>query len=125
MNDFRKQLKGHQYINLETYRKNGQGVRTPVWFVHDGDALWVWTQANSGKVKRIRRNGRVRLAPCTASGDLLSDWMEAYAVEENTPEAMRALEERFRARYGLLFRLLRCIGKVRGARYTGLRIRPL
>ncbi len=123
MTDLAERLKRHRYINLETFRKNGQGGRTPVWFVIDGDTLWVWTQANSGKVKRIRRNGGVRIAPCTASGELLGDWMNAHATEENTPEAMRALEKRFHARYGLMFHLLNFLGKLRGALYTGLRIR--
>lgn len=50
----------HQYLNIETFRKSGVGVQTPVWFVRKGDALYVWTQANSGKAKRIHNNGRVR-----------------------------------------------------------------
>jgi len=45
-----------QYLNLETFRKNGAAVKTPVWFVQDGDAIFVRTLANSGKVKRIRNN---------------------------------------------------------------------
>ena len=45
-----------QYLNLETFRKNGAAVKTPVWFVQDGDATFVRTLANSGKVKRIRNN---------------------------------------------------------------------
>jgi PPOX class probable F420-dependent enzyme len=48
------QLTQQQYINLETFRKNGVGVKTSVWFVQDGDTIYVRTVANSGKVKRIR-----------------------------------------------------------------------
>jgi uncharacterized protein len=57
-----------KYISLETLRKNGEGVKTPVWFVlHDG-ALYVYTEATSWKVKRIRHNLRIRVAPCTMRG---------------------------------------------------------
>ncbi len=45
----------HQsYLNLETFRKNGSGVKTPVWFVEDCGVLYLRTDAASGKVKRIR-----------------------------------------------------------------------
>src|SRR6202521_5589589 len=78
---------GHKYLNLETCKKNGEGVKTPVWFAADpsvpldsSDAkLYVYTIGVSGKVKRIRNNPRVRIAPCTASGKLLGDWVEAKA----------------------------------------------
>ncbi len=44
----------HQsYLNLETFRKNGSGVKTPVWFVEDGGLLFVRTDASSGKVDRL------------------------------------------------------------------------
>ena len=59
---------GHKYLNLETFKKSGEGVKTPVWFAADpasdlaSDAarLYAYTIGNSGKVKRIRNNGRVR-----------------------------------------------------------------
>lgn len=50
------------YIALETFRKSGEGVVTPVWVTAEGDKLYVWTVGDSGKVKRIRNNGRVRIA---------------------------------------------------------------
>lgn len=56
------------YVLLTTYRRDGREVATPVWVVRDGDALAVWTQTDSGKVKRIRRTPQVTVAPCTANG---------------------------------------------------------
>jgi len=75
------------YLNLETFKKNGDGVKTPVWFAADPandlatDAarLYAYTIGNSGKVKRIRNNSRVRIAPCDMGGKLLGDWVEACA----------------------------------------------
>jgi PPOX class probable F420-dependent enzyme len=77
-------LQGHKYINVETFRKNGQGVRTPVWFALDPEQgapekLYVYSTADSGKAKRIRNNGRVRVAPSDVRGKLLGEWIEARA----------------------------------------------
>src|SRR5260370_7325924 len=74
----------HKYLSLETFRKNGQGVRTPVWFASDPaggvpQTLYVYSTADSGKSKRIRNNPRVRGAPCDARGNLRGEWIEARA----------------------------------------------
>jgi uncharacterized protein len=42
-------LSRHQYINLETYRRNGQAVATPVWFTIDGNKIFVVTRSEPGK----------------------------------------------------------------------------
>lgn len=73
------QLGTNKYISLETFRKNGQGVRTPVWFVLHDHALYLYTKADSWKVKRIRNNSRVRVAPCTVRGDVTGPWLEGTA----------------------------------------------
>jgi uncharacterized protein len=79
-------FEGQRYLSLETFRKTGQGVRTPVWFAEDSSApgtapaaLIVYTIGNTGKVKRIRNNPRVRIAPCNARGDVRGEWVEARA----------------------------------------------
>jgi uncharacterized protein len=73
----------HKYIALETFRKNGQGVQTPVWFVMHNGAAYVYTEAASGKVKRIRNNPRVRAALCTMRGRVTGPWLDgtAFLVE--------------------------------------------
>jgi len=78
---------GQKYLNLETFRKDGTGVKTPVWFAPDpstslnsNDAkLYVYTIGVSGKVKRIRNNPHVRIAPCDVRGRVLGEWVEARA----------------------------------------------
>ena len=59
-----------RYLSITSYRRDGQGVATPVWFVQRDGKLLVETDAASGKVKRIRRNPQVRVAVCSASGRL-------------------------------------------------------
>ena len=63
-------------INLETYRKNGQAVQTPVWFVIDGRTLYIRTDKSSGKVKRAKNNPRVRITPCNIRGQPKGKWMD-------------------------------------------------
>ena len=61
-------IRGQKYISLTTFRKNGAGVATPVWFGEDSDKLYVMTRSDMGKTKRIRNNPQVRVAPCTIRG---------------------------------------------------------
>ena len=66
-----KPLSGQRYVSLTTFRKDGTAVATPVWLVGYEDGIAVWTGAGSGKVKRLRRNKAVTLAPCTFRGRVL------------------------------------------------------
>jgi PPOX class probable F420-dependent enzyme len=68
-----------KYVLLTTFRKDGRGVPTPIWVVPFDDGLAVWTPVESGKIKRIRRSGRVTLAPCTVGGQPTGDTVEAEA----------------------------------------------
>ena len=72
-------LAGGKYISLETFKKNGDGVKTPVWFVLHGGALYVYTEADSWKVKRIRNSRRVRVAACDIRGRVKGPWLDATA----------------------------------------------
>jgi uncharacterized protein len=74
-----KQFEGQNYVALETFKKNGMGVKTPVWFVSYNDTLYVYTEADSWKVKRIRNNPRVRVAVCDMRGNVKGTWMEGTA----------------------------------------------
>jgi uncharacterized protein len=93
---------GHKYLNLETFRRNGKGVRTPVWFVQDGDRLYVSTEADSGKVKRIRNHAQVNIAPCKMNGELLSDWIQVVAREVDNPEIECMVDQLLGKKYGLM-----------------------
>jgi len=69
-----------KYLNLESCKRDGTPVQTPVWFAPDHGVLYVYTLANAGKVKRIRRNPRIRIAPCTMRGTVTGAWVEAEAA---------------------------------------------
>lgn len=72
-------IRGQKYISLITVRKNGTKVATPVWFGEDVDGLYVMTRSTSGKVKRIRNNPLVEVAPCTINGKVIGDRFFAHA----------------------------------------------
>jgi PPOX class probable F420-dependent enzyme len=57
-----------KYVSLTSFKRDGTGVATPVWFVVEDGRVLVQTDGESFKVRRIRRNPHVTLAPCSASG---------------------------------------------------------
>ncbi len=91
---------GQKYLNLETFKKNGDGVKTPVWFAADpsasldssGAKIYAYTIGVSGKVKRVRNNPRVKIAPCNMSGKVLGEWVEARAEIISGEEAVRGMQ---------------------------------
>ena len=96
LNTFEKQ----QFMNVETYRKTGVAVRTPVWFVEVNSVLCFTTETRSGKVKRLRRNPKVRVAPCKVNGELLGDWHNGTARFLSGDEIL-VVEKMFSRKYGL------------------------
>ena len=68
-----------KYLSLTSFRRDGTGVATPVWFVEADGRLLVETDASSYKVRRIRHDPRVTIAPCTATGRLRGTPVPAWA----------------------------------------------
>ena len=116
------QLTQPQYINLETFRKSGIGVKTPVWFVQEGETLFVRTVANSGKVKRIRNNTHVNIAPCKADGALLGEWVPALARELRNEEVDRKVNRLLSKKYGLMKTFFTITAALQRRKYTVLEI---
>ncbi|HVP22057.1 MAG TPA: PPOX class F420-dependent oxidoreductase [Anaerolineaceae bacterium] len=112
-----------QYLNLETFRKNGEGVKTPVWFVEAGNTLFVRTVAGSGKVKRIRNHPLVHIAPCKMDGALLGDWMEASAREISGGEIEGQIDRLLSKKFGLMKTLFGLVMSVQGRKNTILEIK--
>ncbi|MGW2635864.1 PPOX class F420-dependent oxidoreductase [Streptomyces sp. NPDC001348] len=97
-------LSAGKYLLVTSYRKDGTPVATPVWVVRDGDALGVWTTADSWKVKRIRRRPDVLVGPCDVRGTPTGGQIPATARigDAATTERYRALIAR---KYGVVGRL--------------------
>jgi uncharacterized protein len=93
------------YLSLTSYKRDGTGVATPVWFVIDDRRLLVMTDPESFKVKRIRRNPDVTIAPCTATGRLRGAPVSGRA--ELLPESERPhLDQLMAGKYSWLARVL-------------------
>lgn len=106
-------LEDHSYLSLTTYRKSGERVSTPVWFARAGDALYVFTDVESGKVKRIRNDPRVSLAPCDMRGRVRGGSIEAAARALDEHEFALA-DRAFAGKYGWRYRGARTYLRFRG-----------
>jgi uncharacterized protein len=119
LEQFRKQ----NYLNLETYRRSGEGVKTPVWFVQDGVVLYVQTMANSGKVKRIHHNNAVNVVPCKMDGTPVGGWQPARAVEIVDDSVRLHINQLLDKKYGLMKKLFSLSARKQGNQNTILEIR--
>jgi PPOX class probable F420-dependent enzyme len=115
------QFANQQFINVETFRKNGQGVPTPVWFVQDSDTLYVRTVDGSGKVKRIRNNPRVRVTPCDVGGKPKGEWVEGQARFASADESKK-VNGLLTRKYGLMKVMFELMGTFQGRKYTVIAI---
>ena len=98
------QFLDQKYINLETYKKDGTSVRTPVWFVIDNDLIYVITRDSTGKVKRLRNNQDVRIVLCSFKGEPKSEWIKGKAENITGDEANKIIKLR-KKKYGMFARL--------------------
>ena len=94
------EIRGQKYISLTTFRKNGQGVPTPVWFGEENDKLYVMTRGTMVKTKRIRNNPKVTVAPCTIRGKVTGPGFNA-AVKILPPEHCAAARKAINRKYFL------------------------
>jgi len=96
-----------QYINLETFKKDGTKVTTPVWVAQLNNALVVTTGKNAGKVKRIRNNGKAIIYTTNQSGSKkLSEELEVQGSiltdEDLKTEAVNILKKK----YGMMAKMM-------------------
>lgn len=115
---------GQKYLNLATYRKNGTAVHTPLWFAEEGGQLYVYSLANAGKVKRIRNNSRVKIAPCDVRGKVKGEWVEAEARILDQAAAGHG-HKLLTRKYGLLKRVGDFFSKLRKRERVVMTIRPV
>jgi PPOX class probable F420-dependent enzyme len=115
------QFLDQKYISLETYKKNGQVVQTPVWFVLDEGVIYVRTDKNSGKVKRVRNNPNVRTTPSNIRGRPKGEWIDGKIQIANENESKHA-KQLFNQKYGLSGKMLGIMYKLRKIEFVVLSI---
>ncbi|WP_189080613.1 PPOX class F420-dependent oxidoreductase [Mangrovihabitans endophyticus] len=124
-----EKLGAQRFVSLTTYRRDGTPVPTPVWVARDDEALLVTTPADTGKVKRLRRDPRVRMQPSTRGGKVAPDAPAltgtAQIIDQDAGAAR--LTDLFRRKYGLEYRIFSTVERIvaRGRRpRVLLRITP-
>jgi PPOX class probable F420-dependent enzyme len=106
-------IKSQKYISLETYRKNNQPVKTPVWFVIKDNLVYVVTREQTGKVKRLRNNLQVKFALCSMKGKITGEWVSGSAEilsEQETKEAVMMRDKK----YGFMAKIAKFASKNKG-----------
>ena len=107
-----------RYLSVTSFKRDGTGVATPVWFVSDGRRLFALTDLHSGKVRRIRHNPRVLDASCGPNGKLRSEPVPAHVDVLTGPHELdrvqRLLLERYRLSYRLVMLMYRIGRRLRG-----------
>ncbi len=94
-------LADERYVSITTFKRDGTPVSTPVWCAGDNGSLLVFSEANSGKVKRIRHDPHVRVTPCSARGKPHGEPTEADAdIAEETTRVQALLA----GKYGSVWR---------------------
>ena len=83
-------LSPYEFVLLTTFGNSGVSVPTAMWFAHEQGKLYMVTGRTTGKIKRIRNNGRVLLAPCDLIGNMLGPQIEVFACELPVAQHVRA-----------------------------------
>ncbi|HET7149386.1 MAG TPA: PPOX class F420-dependent oxidoreductase [Candidatus Nitrosopolaris sp.] len=115
------QFLNQKYINLETCKQSGQAIHTPVWFVDHKGVIYVRTDKNSGKVKRVRNNPHVRIMPCDIRGRPKGEWIHGTIQIANDYESQQA-NTLLNQKYGLRGKILGIMYKFRKIEFLVLSI---
>jgi PPOX class probable F420-dependent enzyme/deazaflavin-dependent oxidoreductase (nitroreductase family) len=110
-----KELANEPFVSITTFKRDGTRVSTPVWVAGENGSLLVITEADSWKVKRIRRDGHIRLAPCTARGAIRGEAIDADAtIDPDTATVETLLARKYGWQYRSYKRLTALTRKLRG-----------
>lgn len=103
-----------RYISLVTFKRSGDGVATPVWFAADGASIYVFTDGTSYKVKRLRRNARIRIAACGSGGRVTGDWHDGNGRVVEDAEIEQRAYTLLMKRYGWQMKLVNLLSTLGG-----------
>ena len=108
-----EQLESEKYVSVETFKKSGDGVKTPVWFVIRDQTIFIITREQTGKFKRLKNNTRVNIAICSMRGDIKGEWASGTATilpDDKVKEVARWRDKK----YGFMSKLAKFMSKSKG-----------
>ena len=88
-------------MNITSFKRDGTPVSTPVWVAGENGTLLVISEADSWKVRRIRRDGHVRITSCSARGTPRGEGVDADATIDSDTAAVETLLVQ---KYGWMYR---------------------
>ncbi len=109
-----QELLDAKYISFATQKRDGSMVATPVWAGNEHSSLFVFSEADAGKVKRLRNFSHSTVAPCTAMGRVTGN---SYDCEARLLATDADIERAYKAlyrKYGLLMRMTDFLSKLTG-----------
>lgn len=123
---FERDSSGENFYALTTFRRDGTAVSTPIWLAPANGRWYAFTPSRSGKVRRLRRNPQVQVAPSDFQGEPSAAARNGTArvlPDSEFAAATTALTQK----YGWQFRFFRLVsrlgrGRRRGGRPVGLEI---
>ena len=122
-------LANEAYVSLETFKRDGQGIKTPVWCAPLDGKIVIFTERESFKTKRLQRNPEVRIAACNLTGKLrgeaLAGTCEIVADPEEESRAYRALREKYGWQMRVLDVLSAASGRIYGRAVLSVTLTPL
>ncbi len=107
-------LDRESYISLVTFRRNGEAVKTPVWFAADAGKLYVFTEAEAWKVKRLRNDARIRVAACNVRGRVTGEWVDGTGHRVDNAKTEQHAYSVLRKKYGWMMTLTDFFSKLTG-----------
>ena len=111
--EFLDEITSKKYVTVETYKRDGSAVKTPVWFFVAGDEILIVTRSKTGKAKRLRNNPKVRIAQCTIRGKVQGPWKSGHARILDRAETVKAVAARGK-KYGIMARMAGALSSGKG-----------
>ena len=111
MNKNDNSLETGKYINILTYKKNGDAVSTPVWFISKDNKIYIRTSNQSGKFKRLKNNNNVSYALCNIRGKIKGEWHSGVAKIE--PDINKKIFSKITEKYGIFAQIMNILYKIK------------
>ncbi|OBB57150.1 hypothetical protein A5757_21240 [Mycobacterium sp. 852013-51886_SCH5428379] len=107
-------LGAEKFLSLTTFKRSGEAVATPLWVIGEAGRLVFWTPAESWKVKRVRRDARVTVVPCSRGGKVAPGVQPVAGRAELVEDAAEVdrTQGLFRKKYGVGFVVVTTIERV-------------
>lgn len=93
------------YISLETFKRDGNGVKTPVWCAPLDDKIVVFTEAKAFKVKRLNRDPKIRVARCDIRGKVRGEWCTGTGRVSDSQSEQDLAYAALHKKYGFLMKI--------------------